>query len=77
MTTGLLLQKPCWDLGSTATPRARALAIEPDRLEGVEVKDQDLTAPGNIEPAVIVVRIDIIDPAGAHGLGRFNNLVGV
>ena len=45
------------------------------RLERIEVKDQDLLAAGNIETAAIAVRIDIIDPAGAHGLRGVDDLV--
>src|ERR1019366_1216051 len=46
------------------------------RVKGIQVKGQDLTAPRNIEPAIIVVCIDIIDPAAAHGLGGLEDLVG-
>ena len=46
-----------------------------NRLERVEVKDQDLVAAGNIEAAAIVVRINIVDSACAHDLDTVDDLV--
>ena len=46
-----------------------------DRLERVQVKHQNLAAARNIEAAAVVVRIDIINPAGPRGLGDFENPV--
>src|ERR1017187_3668618 len=50
-----------------ASPRP-AVCDGPHWDKGIQVKGQALTAPRNIKRGVIVVRIDKIDPAGAHSL---------
>ena len=49
-------------LGVHGDPVGAGVGDGAHRLEAVQVEDQHLVAPGNIEAAVVVVRIDVIDP---------------
>ena len=46
-----------------------------DGFERVQVKDENLTPARNIDSAAVIVGINIVNPAGAHELGGFDNLV--
>ena len=46
-----------------------------DRMQRVEVEDQDLWAARNIEAALIIVGIDIIDGTDAHDLCGIDDFV--
>jgi hypothetical protein len=48
-----------------------------DGFKGIEIKDQNLIAARNIKPAAVVVGIDIINAASAHGLRAIDDLVSV
>jgi len=54
-------------------PVASAAGDGADRLERVEIIDKDYSAARNIQPASVVVRIDIICAAGSHRLGEVDN----
>src|SRR5439155_1789779 len=46
-----------------------------DRLERVEIKNQNLAASRNVKAAVIAIRKDIVNPACAHSLDGVDDLV--
>jgi hypothetical protein len=57
---GTAAAKAVLGLGIDGDTSRSGVGNDPSRVKGVEVKDQDLAAPGNIEPSVIVVRINIL-----------------